>query len=138
VFDSAGNIAYESKHRKPKWVDNAELERFRKCELEDPNFSPEQSRNNKIRIEDPFVRHPGSNKVFDHISDLDIAKYIIGTAYLEKVKMAEDAVIPTEPSMIDLSLFFNEMITPLDPQILLGGEFVKKETSPFEEIFEIR
>lgn len=36
VIDARGNVAYKPKHRKPKWVMQAELDRFNK--FEDSHF----------------------------------------------------------------------------------------------------
>jgi hypothetical protein len=54
IFDSKGNFAYESKHRKPKWVLPQEFERFKK--FEDHSLIKDSSRNDYIRIENPFER----------------------------------------------------------------------------------
>lgn len=49
----------------------------------------ENSRNNRIRMEDPFSREPENTKVFTHIRDIEVAKYIMGSSYLEKDELDE-------------------------------------------------
>lgn len=82
IFDELGNIIYEPKHRKPKWVLKSEHLRFQK--YEDPNLTISNSRNNRIRMEDPFIRRTDDKYVFTHITDNEIAKYMIAVGYLEK------------------------------------------------------
>ena len=47
----------------------------------------ENSRNARIKMEDPFTRNPNEKKVFNHIKEQDIAKYIVGSSYLGKEKL---------------------------------------------------
>lgn len=55
--------------------------------FEDRSQSKENTRNSRIRMEDPFLRAPHLNTVFSHIKDNEVAKYIIGVSYLEKAAM---------------------------------------------------
>lgn len=54
IYDAKGQLAYEGKYRKPKWVLPEELDRFNK--FEDSRFAFENKGNNNIRIENPFLR----------------------------------------------------------------------------------
>ena len=87
IYDSKGNFAYESKHRKPKWVLPQEFERFKK--FEDHSLIKDSSRNDYIRIENPFERQPDNNKIFDHIRSDEIGKYMNGVSYLEKLRLSK-------------------------------------------------
>mmetsp|Transcript_13258 Transcript_13258/g.20739 ORF Transcript_13258/g.20739 Transcript_13258/m.20739 type:complete len:272 (-) Transcript_13258:3293-4108(-) len=107
VYDCDGNLAYESKHRKPKWVMQAEYDRFMK--FEDRSLSQENSRNNRIRMEDPFQRVPHLNTVFSHIKDREIAKYIISSSYLEKGNLDMLSEIIMHPDIRSFKLFMDEM-----------------------------
>lgn len=111
VIDSKGNVAYDPKHRKPKWVGNAELERFQKHE--DKALSQEHTRNARIRIEDPFSRRPESNTIWDHIQAAEISAYIASQAYLEKLELPPVEVIPT-PELLDGSLVHQELVDTLE------------------------
>ena len=82
VMDARGAVAYDAKHRKPKWCKKSELDRFNR--FEDAAFHDENTKNGRVRIEDPFARQPSNNKVFDHITDIEIAKYMAGLIYLDK------------------------------------------------------
>lgn len=65
----------------------SEYDRFMK--FEDCAMAGENSRNNRIRMEDPFSREPENTKVFTHIRDIEVAKYIMGSSYLEKDELDE-------------------------------------------------
>jgi hypothetical protein len=86
IYDAKGKLAYIGKHRKPKWVWPEELDRF--LRFEDPRFANENKGNNNIRIENPFIRQPYNNYVFDHISAYEVGKYVEGVSYLEKLQMS--------------------------------------------------
>lgn len=108
MIDSAGNFAYEGRHRKPKWVQPQELERFRRHE--DRSLGHGNSRNSRIRIEDPFLRRPDANTIFDHISAPEISKYVIGSSYLEKSQLDHEARMETAPRLLDHSLLYDELL----------------------------
>ena len=101
MFDSRGNIAYEPKFRKPKWVNESELERFNK--FEDEDLAHLNSRNNRVIIENPFNRKPKHNKIWDHITADEVGKYMIGISYLERTK-CDDKYIKECKRLINLSL----------------------------------
>ena len=95
IFYSKGNFAYEQKHRKPKWVLPQEYERFKK--FEDYSLVKDSSRNDYIRIENPFERQLNNNKIFDHIRADEIGKYMNGVSYLEKLKLSKKTFLLTLP-----------------------------------------
>ena len=70
----------------------------------------ENSRNNRIRMEDPFSREPENDKVFTHIRDIEIAKYIMGSSYLEKDELDEFTVIGIPKRVGDFRLFMQELV----------------------------
>ena len=76
IYDVHGNEIYPTKYRKPKWVAKIEQNRF--FNAKDDSLDVENSRNNRIKMEDPFLRRPHDNSVFTHIEDLDICKFIVG------------------------------------------------------------
>jgi len=98
ILDINGQTIYEEKHRKPKWVTKNELGRFNKHI--DETLSVENSRNNRIRMEDPFIRKVNDKYVFTHIQDTDIAKYIIGQSYLSKRVLNTKDVIGIHPDLL--------------------------------------
>ena len=100
-------MVYEAKHRRPKWVPQTEYERFMR--FEDRSLSKENTRNSRIRMEDPFSRSPEINTVFSHIKDTEVAKYIIGVSYLEKAHMDRRSKIGIRPELQTLQLFATEM-----------------------------
>ena len=86
----------------------AEYERFMK--YEDRSQSMENSRNARIRMEDPFLREPQTNTVFSHIKDAEVAKYIIGVSYLEKSVLDHDWRVGIQPDLSCLRIFMKEML----------------------------
>ena len=53
VIDESGEFAYPPKYKKPKWVLRSEYERFNKFENHD--LSHENSRNNRLKVNNPFT-----------------------------------------------------------------------------------
>ena len=100
-------MVYEAKHRRPKWVPQTEYERFMR--FEDRSLSKENTRNSRIRMEDPFSRCPHLDTVFSHIKDTEVAKYIIGVSYLEKAELDRRSKIGIRPELQTLQLFATEM-----------------------------
>jgi hypothetical protein len=116
IVDEHGNTIYESKHRKPKWVLQSEYQRFQRNE--DQTLSQCNSRNNRIRMEDPFIRRLDDRYVFTHIQDIEIAKYMVAVAYLEKDALSYRQVIGVHPYIANFELLIDEMIETLgDPKI---------------------
>jgi hypothetical protein len=76
-------------------------------------MSQSYSRNNRIRMEDPFCRRPDDKHIFTHISDIEIAKYMIAVAYLEKDELSNDQNIGVHPFIDSFQVFIEEMILTL-------------------------
>ena len=91
ILDEFGNIVYQAKFRKPKFVLSTELERFNR--FENKRSSQDNSRNNRIRMEDPLSRNPGEKYIFPHIQDFEISKFIVSSSYLEKDKLDMETTI---------------------------------------------
>tara|TARA_B110000305_G_scaffold182525_1_gene202653 strand:+ start:498 stop:770 length:273 start_codon:yes stop_codon:yes gene_type:complete len=70
----------------------------------------ENSRNNRIRMEDPFTREPENTKVFTHIRDIEVAKYIMGSSYLEKDELDDFTVIGIPKQLGTFRLFMQELV----------------------------
>lgn len=116
ILDELGNTIYDSKHRKPKWVLQTEYQRFQKNE--DQTLSQCNSRNNRIRMEDPFIRRPDDKYVFTHIQDFEIAKYMVAVAYLEKDALSRREEIGVHPHISCFQLLVDEMVQTVgDPKI---------------------
>jgi hypothetical protein len=88
---------YAAKLRKPKWVLRSEFDRFSRHE--DRSLSEQNSRNARIKMEDPFIRAPHLKTVFSHIKDSDIAKYIVGSSYLSKDHLDQITIIGMHPDL---------------------------------------
>lgn len=69
----------------------------------------ENKGNNNIRIENPFLRQPNNNKVFDHISAYEVGKYLEGVSYLEKLKMSDQPFFSCQQELLEFQLFKNEI-----------------------------
>jgi hypothetical protein len=67
------------------------------------------SRNNRIRMEDPFIRRPFDKQVFSHISDMEIAKYMVAVGYLEKDVLSYAEEIGIHPYIGSFNIFIEEM-----------------------------
>jgi len=57
-------------------VSKAELERYNRNK--DDSLSIENSRNNRIKMEDPFMRKTDEKHIFPSMNETDISKFIIG------------------------------------------------------------
>lgn len=90
-----GNTIYEEKHRRPKWVTKNELKQFQSTPEDILSF--ENSRNNRIKMEDPFSRMPKENKVFPHINSDDVSKFIVGQSYLAKRPIDKETTTGMHP-----------------------------------------
>jgi hypothetical protein len=125
IRDQDGNIVYASKLRKPKWVLRTEHDRFERHE--DPLCSVENSRNARIKMEDPFTRAPHLKTVFSHIRDTDIAKYIVGSSYLSKDQLDLKTRIGIHPAIQSQKLFMDEVLLEAGPEFIEVTEALKDE-----------
>lgn len=116
---------YAAKLRKPKWVLRSELDRF--ARHEDRSLSVENSRNARIKMEDPFTRAPHLKTVFSHIRDTDIAKYIVGSSYLSKDQLDQKARIGVHPDIASMKLFMDEVLLEAGPPHIELTEALKDE-----------
>ena len=78
-------------------------------------MSQSNSRNNRIRMEDPFIRRLDDRHVFTHITDIEIAKYMVAVAYLEKDVLSYAQEIGVHPYIGSFEVFVEEM------KLTLGG-----------------
>jgi hypothetical protein len=98
IYDARGQLAYKPKHRKPKWVTKNELDRFN--QFENTAFQFENSNDGRIIIENPFIRRPDNNGVWNHISEEEVTKYISTMSYLDRCRLS-DVYIRPEPKLLD-------------------------------------
>ena len=137
VLDRDGEEVYEAKHRKPKWVKPSELERFKK--FEDHGLSQENSRNNRIRMEDPFAREPDNKYVFNHIQSHEICKYIMGVQYLEKDVLDDGRVVKIHPELATLRLFFRNFVHDgfKFSKLEFSEQYTREDKAKVEEDLEV-
>ena len=136
ILDELGHTIYESKHRKPKWVLQSEYQRFQRNE--DQTLSQCNSRNNRIRMEDPFIRRPDDKYVFTHIQDFEIAKYMVAVAYLEKDVLSYREEIGVHPYISCFQLLVDEMIQTVgDPKIAYTTRLNRQQIQEMEFEFSV-
>lgn len=133
IYDARGQFAYNKKHRKPKWVTKSELERFN--QFENTAFAFENSNDGRIIIENPFIRQPENNRVWSHISEDEVTKYVSTMSYLDRCHL--DAIfIRQQPTMVDHSHMYRHFLTSIKDDLVveqqrLAGEAAEKVGEDF-------
>ena len=70
-------------------------------------------------MQDPFIRQLESKHIFDHISESEITKFIVGCSYLEKDKLDMLYNVGINPKISENVIFINEM------KVIYGQPIVK-------------
>lgn len=127
IFDRVGKVLYHAMYRKPKWVVPKELERYNAHAAEEEPTTFQQRDKGRILMENPFTRRPGDQRVFSHIRDFEIAKFVLGQSYLAYTNLDYSTCTGIHSHLNSFQLFLNEIWWTAYPEKVKLSERLQRQ-----------